>query len=253
MALQRIAQRRDDAVGAARRPRPCSRCARPARRDRPGVIITTTDSRGALRRIDCGNSMPWMFWMTPLRPEYTSRKATITERMSMSGIRFSSARRGAAGDARSMRRARGMLMTGPHVGRIADRDVREQLRLDDRAVLLRLEGAHAVHDLHQDVVGRVGLEQQRGVGLLGIFLLHALQVSREALVVVAARRHVRAVSRAGPCCGPPPGSGPCAPSLRCCSPGGGSTELGRSRRQVELQDRECARTPPSSAGTSRAP
>ena len=55
------------------------------------VIITTTDCLGAASAIDCGISMPLLFWMTSTSVEYTSRKATITDRMSMSGIRFSSA------------------------------------------------------------------------------------------------------------------------------------------------------------------
>ena len=34
--------------------------------------------------------MPLVFWMTSTSVEYTSRNATITDRMSMSGMRFSS-------------------------------------------------------------------------------------------------------------------------------------------------------------------
>ena len=53
------------------------------------VTMTTTDCLGAVCAIDCGISMPLEFWMTSTSVEYTSRNATITERMSMRGIRFS--------------------------------------------------------------------------------------------------------------------------------------------------------------------
>ena len=55
------------------------------------VTITTTDCFGAVWAIDCGISIPLEFWMTSTSVEYTSRNATITDRMSISGMRLSSA------------------------------------------------------------------------------------------------------------------------------------------------------------------
>src|SRR5690348_14843405 len=52
------------------------------------VTITTTECFGEVWAIDCGISMPLVFWMISTSVEYTSRNATITDRMSISGMRF---------------------------------------------------------------------------------------------------------------------------------------------------------------------
>ena len=54
------------------------------------VIITTTDCFGFSSAIDCGIWTPLLFWITSTSAEYTSRNATMTDMMSISGIRLSS-------------------------------------------------------------------------------------------------------------------------------------------------------------------
>jgi hypothetical protein len=54
------------------------------------VIITTTDAFGFSSACDNGTRMSRLFCTTSTSAEYTSRNATITDMMSISGIRFSS-------------------------------------------------------------------------------------------------------------------------------------------------------------------
>src|ERR1700689_1708619 len=145
------------------------------------VSITTTVWRGGCSAIDCGISIALVFCSTSTLVEYTSRNDTMTLRISIIGIRLSSASarwriwgcniRRARFDMlmRGLRswiagRSRGRRALGHHRG-VADRDVRKQFVLHHVEPRVDLEHADPIHHLHHDVVRRVVLEQDGGIGL----------------------------------------------------------------------------------------
>src|SRR3984957_18948209 len=165
------------------------------------VSITTTVWRGCCSAIDCGISIALVFCSTSTLVENTSRNDTMTLRMSIIGIRLSSAsarwriwccsicRARLDMLMRGLRswiggRSRGGCARGHHRG-VADRDIRKQLVLHHVESGVDLKHPDAIHHLHHGVVRRVGLEQDGGIGLVGKFSLHLLQVGRQAIVVVA--------------------------------------------------------------------
>src|SRR6202167_5895938 len=147
------------------------------------VSITTTVWRGCCSAIDCGISIALVFCSSSTLVEYTNRKDTMTLRMSIIGIRLSSASARCRIWCCSIRWARwDMLMRGlrswfggrvraragrGHHGSVADRDIGKQLVLHHVESGIDFKHPNPVHGLHDGVVRRVRFEQDGGIGLVG--------------------------------------------------------------------------------------